>query len=232
MAVRARKSIIGACLCTCLSANALRAGGPYAVDDAAIGGVGECQVESWVSVASNGDFMGVTQPACVVNIGVPVEITTAFQAVRFDGEWATLTGLQGKFILLPLGPANNLAIALALGTLLDATNGEHLTFVNVPVTIKVRDDFRLNVNGGWLHDTIDDTNYFTWGGGFEWDFQRQWTFIAEIYGQTGVLSDPRVQAGVRFAPTKAIDLDIVYGHNITGDNAGWITAGLTVRFPN
>jgi hypothetical protein len=30
----------------------------------------------------------------------------------------------------------------------------------------------------------------------------------------------------------AIDLDIVYGHNITGENASWITAGLTVRFPN
>lgn len=229
MPLRARKGVVGACLYTCLSASAHAAGGPYAVDDAAIGGVGECQIESWVSFANNGHFVGVTQPACVVNLGTPVELTAAFQVARFDGEWATLTGLQGKFILLPLG---SFAVALAINTLFDATNGQNVTFVNVPVTIKVRDDLRLNVNGGWLYDSIDDTNHLTWGGGFQWDFQRQWTAIAEIYGQTGQLSDPRVQAGVRFAPTKSVDVDIVYGHNITGENASWITAGLTVRFPN
>ncbi len=120
---------------------------------------------------------------------------------------------------------------LVLNTLLDTTNGVNVTFVNVPVTIKVRDDFRLNLNSGWLHDTIDDTNHLTWGAGFEWDFRRQWTLIAEVYGQTGHLSDPRMQAGLRFAPTKTIDLDIIYGRNIAGENANWITAGLTVRFP-
>ena len=109
----------GVGLLGCLSTNA-HAGGPYVVDDAAIGNVGECQVESWVSVASNGDFIGVTQPACVVRIGVPVEFTATLSPVRIDGEWATLTGLQGKFILVPLEP-NNIAIALTIGTLVDAT---------------------------------------------------------------------------------------------------------------
>ena len=222
------RRIFGAALLSCLSTK-VHGGGPYAVDDAAIGNLGECQIESWASFASNGDFIGLAQPACVVSLGIPVEITTAFQASRFAGEWATLTGLQGKFILLPLG---SLAVALVINTLFDATNGENVTFVNVPASIKVRDDFRLNLNGGWQRDSIDDTNHFTWGGGFEWDFQRQWTVIAEVYGQTGQLNNPRLQAGVRFAPTKAIDLDIVYGHNITGENANWITAGLTVRFPN
>ena len=39
-----------------------------------------------------------------------------------------------------------------------------------------------------------------------------------------------MQAGLRYSPTKDIDVDIVYGHNITGEQANWITAGLTVRF--
>lgn len=226
----AHKGIIAFCLSSCLAAGAHAAGGAYAVDDAAIGSAGECQIESWVAVASNGDFVGVTQPACVAKLGVPVEFTATAQAARFDGEWATLTGLQGKFILLPMG-SSNLAVALVLNLLQDTTKGANVSFANVPVTLKVRDDFRLNLNSGWLHDSIDDANHLTWGAGFEWDFQRQWTLIAEAYGQTGRLSDPRMQAGLRFAPTKTIDLDIVYGRNIAGENANWITAGLTVRFP-
>ena len=226
----AHKGIVGICLFACLATGAQAAGGAYAVDDAAIGSVGECQVKSWIAVPSTGDFVGVTQPACVAKLGVPVEFTATLQAVRLGSEWATLTGLQGKFVLLPMEPGN-LAVALVLSTLQDATKGENVTFINVPVTIKLRDDFRLNLNGGWLHDSIDDTSHFTWGGGFEWDFRPQWTFIAEVYGQTGHLSEPRVQAGLRFTPTKNFDLDIIYGHNIMGENANWITAGLTVRLP-
>lgn len=228
---RVRKGVVGVCLSTCLSAGAHAAGGAYVVDDAAIGSTGECQVESWIAVASNGDFVGVTQPACVVQLGVPVELMTTLQAVRIASEWATLTGLQGKFILLPMG-SGNLAVGMVLNTLFDTTKGANATFVNVPVTIKVRDDFRLNLNSGWLHDSIDDTNHFTWGGGFEWDFRQQWILIAEIYGQTGRLSDPRMQAGLRFTPIKSVDIDIIYGHNLQGEHASWITAGLTVRFPN
>ena len=81
----AGKSIIGICLSASLAAGAHAAGGAYAVDDAAIGAVGECQVESWVAVAGNGDFVGVTQPACVAKLGVPVELTATAQAARFDG---------------------------------------------------------------------------------------------------------------------------------------------------
>ncbi len=226
----AGKSIIGICLSASLAAGAHAAGGAYAVDDAAIGAVGECQVESWVAVTANGNFVGVTQPACVAKLGVPVELTATAQAARVDGEWATLTGLQVKFTMLPMG-AGNLAVGMVLNTLFDTTNGANVSFVNVPVTIKLHDDFRVNLNSGWLHDFLDNSHHFTWGAGLEWDFRRQWTFIAEAYGQTGQLDDPRVQAGIRFAPTKAIDLDVIYGHNIAGENASWITAGLTVRFP-
>lgn len=227
--MRARKGVVSTWLCCGLAANAHAAGGPYVVDDAAIGNVGECQVESWISVASNGDFIGVTQPACVVRIGVPVEFTTALQSVRADHEWAALTGLQGKFILVPMEP-NNAAVALTIGTLVDATHGESLTFVNVPLTIKVNNGLRANVNVGWLFDTIHDVGHLTWGGGFEWDFHKSWTLIGEVFGLTGDQSEPRMQAGVRYSPTTAVDLDVIYGYRLVGDKADWITAGLTVRF--
>ena len=225
----ARKAVITSCFCGWLSANVHAAGGPYVVDDATIANVGECKVESWVSVASNGDFIGVTQPACVVRFGVPVEFTTTVQPVRTDDEWATLAGVKGKFVLLRDGP-NNSTIAMIIGTLFDATHGENATFVNVPLTIKMRDDFRLNVNAGWLRDTVDDTNHLTWGGSVEWDFRKSWTLITEVFGLTGNQNEPRMQAGLRYSPTKSIDLDLIYGHNLIGENANWITGGVTVRF--
>ena len=51
-----------------------------------------------------------------------------------------------------------------------------------------------------------------------------------MFGETGTLSEPRMQAGLRYTPMKSVDVDIIYGHNVTGENANWITAGLTVRF--
>jgi len=220
----------GACagILACLSTKAHGAG-PYAVDDAAIGNSGECQVESWISAADNGDFIAVVQPACVATVGIPVEFTMAFSPVRFEGEWAALKGLQIKFILVPFGDGY-VAIALAGGTLADTTNGESLTFVNVPITIKMGENLRLNVNGGWSFNSVSDSNHLTWGAAVEWDFRKSWTLIAEVFGLTGNQNDPRVQAGLRYSPTKAIDVDVVYGHNIIGEQASWLTAGVTVRF--
>jgi hypothetical protein len=227
--MRACKLFIATCLWSWFAADAYAAGGAYVVDDATIANVGECKVESWVSAASNGDFIGVTQPACVVRIGVPVEFTATLQPARTNGEWATFAGVRGKFVLLHEGP-NNPAIAMAIGTLFDASNGENLTFVNIPVTFKLRDDVRLNVNTGWLRDTADETNHLTWGGSLEWDFRKSWTLITEVFGLTGHQSEPRMQSGLRYSPTKSIDLDVIYGYNLIGEKANWITAGVTVRF--
>ena len=33
------------------------------------------------------------------------------------------------------------------------------------------------------------------------------------------------------APNEIFSVDVIYGHNITGENASWITIGTTIRFP-
>jgi len=106
--------VFAAFLLACLWTRA-HAAGPYAVDDAKIGKPGECQVESWVSFANNGNFIGLTQPVCVVQIGVPIEFTKTFQTARADGDWSTIVGLQGKTILVPMGQSN-VAVAYTVGT--------------------------------------------------------------------------------------------------------------------
>jgi hypothetical protein len=217
--------IIGAYLLVCLSTHA-HAGGAYVVDDAAIGKPGECQVESWLSSANNGDFIGMTQPACVARLGIPVEFTLTNAAVRSDA-WVHFVGLQAKIVPVPL-EASRVALSLSVATTLDVTTGAStFTHVNAPITIKVHDQVRINVNAGVLWDR--DTHFF-WGASFEWDFKKSWTLIAEVFGFTGEQDEPRLQAGLRFTPTKSVDVDVIYGHNIAGENANWITAGLTVRF--
>jgi hypothetical protein len=38
-----------------------------------------------------------------------------------------------------------------------------------------------------------------------------------------------VQAGLRYTPIDAVDIDVLYGHNIQGERAHWITLGLNFR---
>ena len=224
MHIRILQRATAACLVLFAPTSLLAAGGPYIVDDAAIGKPGECQIESWASYASNGRFLGTTQPACVFNFGSAVEMTASLAATRSD-TWSKFTGLQAK--LVPW-EASGIAIAFSAGTVLDVTNGEStFSYVNVPITIKVQERVRINLNAGVLWD---DRDHFTWGAGFEWDFRQSWTLIGEVFGVTGASEDPRLQLGVRHTPTKSVDLDLVYGNNITNEHAHWLTAGLTVRF--
>ena len=209
--------------------SARAAGGAYAVDDAAIGKVGDCQIESWVSSARNGDFIGVTQPACVVDVGLPVEITTLAQWLRVDGDSVGVVGMQGKLVLP--AQAKGIAVALVVGATYDLTVGQSaLTFVNMPLSVELNDRLRVNFNTGWLHDALLEDDHLTWGAGFEWDFVKSVTLIGEIYGQTNHFSDPRAQAGVRYSPRANVDLDLIGGHNITGEQSRWLTAGATFRF--
>ena len=39
----------------------------------------------------------------------------------------------------------------------------------------------------------------------------------------------RAQVGLRYTPVEAVDLDLIWGRNITGVRADWITVGLTLR---
>ena len=222
------------------------AGGAFAVDDSETGKPGECKVESWVSVATNaaGDLVASTSPACVVNFGHPVEIGGQFQRTKSDREWGTSAGVKAKANLLPAG-SNKVGLGLSGGVNFDLlTHQASSYFINVPATLTITEELRFNLNAGWLHEREGKLDWFTWGAGFEWNFVKPLMLIAEVYGQTGRLQAvadgeppppnsvrrPRVQAGLRVTPSEKLDLDLIYGHNITGENAHWFTAGLNLRF--
>ena len=216
------------------------AGGAYVVDDAAIDDIGACKVESWISLASNTDLLAVSNPTCVVPLFLPVEIGVLAARVRADGEWNT--SVAPKFKMTVIKPdVGKFGFAISGGAVFDILTGQNTgAFVNIPVTYQAADTLKLNFNTGWLYDAVNVLSFATYGAGFEWMPKKDGplTFIAEVFGVIGDRAnaphsqiDPRFQAGIRITPIETLDLDLIYGRNIGGENANWVTVGLNVRFP-
>jgi hypothetical protein len=216
--------------------NARAANGAYAVDAADISEAGSCKVESWISAAANTDFSAVANPSCVVNIFKPLELSLLTNRARSDGDWNTTIAPKAKTNLVPTAIGKFGLSFYAAGSF-DALTGENLTLLAVvPATYRLSETMRINLNGGWLWDRIVDRHYLLYGVGFDWKFTDvlQWTI--EAFGQAGA-SDvpsvvrPRFQTGVRYRPNEIFSVDVIYGRNIMGENANWITIGTTIRFP-
>jgi hypothetical protein len=222
-----------------LASAAHAAGGAFAVDDAAIDDVGACKVESWVSLASNTDLAAVSTPACVIPLFLPTEIGLQAARVRTDGEWSTSLTPKAKMTLVK-PEVGKFGLAISGGGTFDTLTGENTsTFVNIPVTYMVSETFKLNVNGGWTYDRVNALHYASYGAGFEWIpvMGGPVTLLAEVFGLVGERTDPRsiieprFQAGIRITPIETLDVDLIYGRNIAGESANWVTVGLNVRFP-
>ena len=209
-----------------------RLGGAYYVDDAEIGKVGSCEIESWSSFAANGDRISVFSPACVFNLGPPVELGTNLVNLRSDGEGDSIATLTGKTVPIPIG-RTGFGLAISGAVVYDPLNrtGNGL-IVNVPVTFDVSKQLRVNLNVGAQYYFNGDPHglFATAGAGVSWNFVPQWSVISEVFALMGPgESNPRFQSGLRYSPTKDIDCDLIYGHNLTGEGANWITVALTVR---
>jgi hypothetical protein len=208
----------------------------YAVDAADISESGSCKLESWISNATNTDFSAVANPSCVVDVFRPVEFGLLTNASRGEGNWSTTIAPKAKTNLVPTG-VGELGFSFYAGGSFDVLTGENLAaFAVVPATFRLSETTRINMNGGWLWDRAHERHYLTYGLGFDWKFTDvlQWTI--ETFGQAGAanvpsLVRPRFQTGVRYRPNEIFSVDVIYGHNITGENANWITIGTTIRFP-
>src|SRR5881392_1991795 len=239
MGIRAERIKIAAAaaILAWLPAGELRAAnGAYAVDAADISEVGSCKVESWISSASNTDFSAVANPSCVVDLFKPVELSLLTNPTRADGSWSTTIAPKAKTNLVPTG-IGKFGFSFYAGGSFDALTGENLTaFAVVPATFRLSETMRINLNAGWLWNRAVDRHYLTYGLGFDWKFTDvlQWTI--EAFGQAGASDTPsvvrpRFQTGVRYRPNEIFSVDIIYGRNIMGENANWITIGTTIRFP-
>ena len=231
------KIAAAAAILALLPAGELRAAnGAYAVDAADISEVGSCKVESWLSTASNTDFSAVANPSCVVDPFRPIELSMLTNAARSNGEWSTSIQPKAKTNIMPTG-IGKFGFSFYAGGSFDVLTGENLTaFAVIPATFRLNENMRINLNGGWLWDRSVDRHYLLYGIGFDWKFTKTLQWTIEAFGQAGQsdtpsVVQPRFQTGVRYRPNEIFSVDLIYGRNITGENANWITLGTTIRFP-
>jgi hypothetical protein len=230
--------LFGVAATSVFSEKAYAAGAAYAVDTADVSEPGACKVESWMSAASNHDFFAATTPTCVANIFRPVELSVQLIRARADSEWASGAAPKFKTNLVPTA-IGSWGIALSGVTVYDFTAQQNVaTFLTVPATLRLSNVVRINVNVGWEWDRVVGRHYATYGLGVDWRTpDNVWTLTAEVFGQLGARQDaaigatePRFQIGLRWRPIDDFNVDLIYGRNIYGENANWITLATIVRF--
>jgi hypothetical protein len=217
--------------------DALAANGAVVVDDADLDPVGACKVDSWVSFASNRDRLGVVSPGCVFDFGRPVDVTFGFVRGRSDGVWESGATVKLKTNIMPSG-VGRVGLAASIAAAYNITTDELSDIlVNVPATFQIVENFKINLNGGWLYNLPNERHWAAWGAGFDWSVNDRISLIGEAFGFVGSrdperphATNPRAQFAVRFKPNENVDFDVIYGRNILGENAHWITVGLNVRF--
>jgi hypothetical protein len=220
-----------------VSREAWGANGAVAVDDTDMDPVGACKVDSWASFASNRDRIGVVSPGCVFDFGRPVDVTFGFQRARSDGEWSTAAAVKLRTLIVE-GGVGKWSLLFSTGMAYDFTADDvSSVLVNIPATFQALENLKFNLNGGWLYDRPNDVHWATWGASFDWSVNDRLSLIGEVFGQFGHniadsphLNDPRAQLAFRLKPNENLDFDIIYGRNISGENAHWITVGLNVGF--
>ena len=220
-----------------MSSDAWSAGAAYAVDTAEVSEAGSCKVESWVSSAGNHDFLAAVSPACVMNFSRPVEVSVQLNRARAGEEWTTGATPKLKTSLVPSG-IGTWGVALAAGAPFDLITRENTgAFAYVPATLRLSENARINLNGGWQWDRMADRHYLLYGAGFDVrTSDNMWTLTGEVFGLAGIadaasVTQPRFQLGLRFRPIDRFNIDLIYGRNLTGENANWITLATIIRFP-
>jgi hypothetical protein len=212
-----------------LGVQAHGAGGAFFVDNAGVDDPSACKVETWTSFSQRHDFVGALAPTCAVSLGQPVELGVQFDRLKFDGEWKSGVLLRAKTSILPFGDESRFGIALTGGTALALPSGKTAAwFLNMPMSFRVSDPLQINLHVGAIWDRIDDRSLLTWGVGFELSLSEPVTLIGEIFSFGS--RAPGGQIGLRYTPVEQMDLDVIYGRNLAGEQADWITLGVNVRF--
>jgi hypothetical protein len=232
---RGRAGVLGVvaamlCALATVEARAASLGGAYFVDDAEIGKVGSCEIEHWASFAANSDFVLVSNPACVFDLGRPVELGMTFLRTRSDGEFGSTIAASAKTVFIEsegrgwgLGASGSVTYDLTN----NALNG---LIVNIPLTYDVSKELRFNMNAGLIYDPTRNQSLVTTGAGVAWNFVKPLSLLAEVFAVIGPeQANPRYQIGLRYNPIKTVDIDMIYGRNLTGERSNWITFGLNFR---
>jgi hypothetical protein len=144
--------------------------------------------EQWASSAHNGDHIYVFSPACVVQLGAPVEIGTNLVNFRSNGVIDATASLTAKTVPIPLpgGGRPGFGLALSSAFVWDLTsNTLNGLILNVPLSYDFSKALRLNMNVGMQYLTDPSVLLATAGVGVSWNFVDQWSIISEVFALMG-----------------------------------------------
>lgn len=230
-------SVIAFALLVTNSARA--AGGAYAVDDAAVDSIGSCKAEAWFSTSdhSPANRAAVISPSCTIGIlNHRLETSATFSRMRTSGEYGSSITIKGKTPVpgFDFNANNTFGIAVTASASYNLTSDRYgAVSVALPFSIRISEPLVLLANFGHSHDQFSNTSSTNWGAAFEFNLKplgfEKLTLIGETFGNDRE-RDPRAQLGLRFTPASKIDLDLIYGHRLTGQADNWLTAGMTLRF--
>lgn len=205
------------------------AGGPYAVDDAAVLDAGTCQADAFASFGSESRETYVVAPACVFGFAPWLEVGVAVERSLDGGAWGTAIEPGFKAVLGGIEEAG-LSFGIASGLTHDRTARSVAGYSLVGlVSLELSEPITVNLNAGYERDRAAASDHFVWGAGAAFQASENLAFIAEAFGQ----DEGRTGFQAGFRPTifnGHVDLDFVYGRNITGESGNWFSAGTSMRF--
>lgn len=204
-------------------------GGPYAVDDAGIATPGKFKLETWTSFANNGDRVYLVSPGFTLEALPFVEFELTMESRRADGEWATTFAPAAKIALRDIDEHGyGLALSIGSGHAGVIRNADTLYAV-VPLSVPVNERLNLHFNAGVEHDRTENETVGVWGAAVQLIAHDRLELIGEVFGADN--DRPGWQAGIRpFLFDGRVALDIVYGRNLDGERADWLTVGLALEF--
>ena len=223
---RAGAAMFGVTLAASVLASSTASAGPYVVDDAEIGDVGECEISAWHTHVDGGVSSTALAAACVVLPGLELGAT----GLRFNEDGGVFAAeLEARFGLIEEAQ-HGVGIALVAGVELGFNSGSVDTvFVNLPVSYSPVDALGLKANLGWEWDGEESVHLLTYGIGAELELHPRLFAIGELHGA----SDGRLamQAGLRpvIVPER-LHLDLVYGRQLRGPAEHSISVGLGFAF--
>ena len=126
--------------------------------------------------------VGAVSPTCSVPFVRPLELSTQFNRARASDEWATTATPKVKVNLVS-SAIGTPGLAISGTASFDLITGENTSVAIVaPVTLRLSEVVRINVNGGWLWDRTVDRQYLTYGIGVDWRTpDNVWTLTAEVF---------------------------------------------------
>lgn len=213
----------GAFTAALVSATAVyAAGGHHAVDDAAILDPGACQLEGWLTAARGGGKTTHAGAGCRVG---PVELSAAVDYARDSGNSQTASSLQAKWAM-ELLPGFSAGLSLAPGWQARVRPRYQASTLAALFSWAPREDIALHLNLG--RDFVrGGADLDRAGVNVEWMARPGWSLTAERYLESG---SHFVRAGVRWAATEALTVDLTRAHRLQGPGASNWTLGATWEF--